>query len=299
MCSPSIPAAPDPVATAAAQTASNKDTSAYDATLNRYNVNTPLGSQTWSVNGKDPGNGAPLYTQNINLTPTAENTLNQNQSNSNALSKTQGNFLNNIQNLVSSPIDTSKIDSYNQSANDQLKNASNAVYNQQTSMLDPQYAQQKESLAAQLANQGITPGSQAYNNSMDNFARQRDFAYGQARNSATAAGYDVQNQLFNQGNAKLQQLFALHQEPLNEYNAFNSGTQVQEPQFQATASSTTSPTNVLQAYNNAYQGQLNAANAQTGASNSLTSGLFSLGGAALGGPAGSFGAKALSSAFGL
>ena len=51
-----------------------------------------------------------------------------------------------------------------------------ALYRKQTSMLDPQYQQAESDLTSRLANQGIMPGSEAYNREINNFARQRDFA---------------------------------------------------------------------------------------------------------------------------
>ena len=66
-------------------------------------------------------------------------------------------------------------------------------------MLDPQYNNQKEALDSQLANQGITRGSEAYNKAEDSYARQRDFAYGQARDSAITGGNDYAQQQFGMG----------------------------------------------------------------------------------------------------
>ncbi len=54
MKTPKIPAPPDPVATAAAQTQSNKDTAAYTAAIQNGNVTTPYGSQTVTWGGSGP-----------------------------------------------------------------------------------------------------------------------------------------------------------------------------------------------------------------------------------------------------
>ena len=64
-----VPAAPDPNTVADAQTRLNQDTAAYNAALNRTNTNTPLGSQSWTMTGRDPVTGAPMYDQNISLSP--------------------------------------------------------------------------------------------------------------------------------------------------------------------------------------------------------------------------------------
>ncbi|MBS7811210.1 hypothetical protein [Roseococcus pinisoli] len=47
---PSMPAAPDPVATAQAQTQSNLETARFNANANRVNQVTPFGTQTWTNN---------------------------------------------------------------------------------------------------------------------------------------------------------------------------------------------------------------------------------------------------------
>src|SRR3990167_7559239 len=52
--SPSPPAAPDPVKTAAAQTASNKETAYWNAVLNNVNQNTPYGSIAYTQNDVSP-----------------------------------------------------------------------------------------------------------------------------------------------------------------------------------------------------------------------------------------------------
>lgn len=74
-----------------------------------------------------------------------------------------------------------------------------ALYRKQTSMLDPQYQQQESDMVSRLANQGIMPGSEAYNREMNNFARQRDFAYGNARDSAILASGSEQSRLNEMG----------------------------------------------------------------------------------------------------
>jgi len=88
------------------------------------------------------------------------------------------------------------VDSRFDQSGDQVQEA---LYRQQTRMLDPQYQQQSSDLESRLANQGIMPGSEAYNREMDNFARQRDSAYADARDRAILAGGNEQSRLFNLG----------------------------------------------------------------------------------------------------
>jgi len=154
------------------------------------------------------------------------------------------------------------------------KNAQDAYYNNQKQYLDPQFEQGQQQLDAKLANQGITMGSEAYNNDQNNFARQKQQAYDTAQNNAIL-----------QGPENAQQLFALTAEqrsqPLNEFNALRTGSQVSMPQLPGQTPSAAAPTDVSGNINNAYAQQLGAYNAKLGASNSMTSGLFGLGGSAL------------------
>jgi len=72
---------------------------------------------------------------------------------------------------------------------------SNAVYGQYSQRLDPQWEQSEKAQRDMLANQGIPPGSQAYNDSMQQFYDNRDRAYLQANQAATVAGGQEQSRL--------------------------------------------------------------------------------------------------------
>ena len=170
-----------------------------------------------------------------------------------------------------------------------LQNAENSLYGQQTQYLDPQFQQGQQQLESQLQNQGLAPGSAAYNTAMQNFGLQKQQAYQSAMNSATSGGAAYQAQLNQTGLANQAQQAQLYtqqyQEPLNLYSSLMSGTSPTMPQFAGANTAQAAPTNVLGAYQNSYQDQLNAYNSQVGSNNSTTSGitgiLGSLGSAAL------------------
>ena len=65
------PQTPDPVAVSQAQTQSNQDTAEYNAALNRVSTYTPQGQSVFSQTGTDPS-GAPIYRQDVTLTPDAQ-----------------------------------------------------------------------------------------------------------------------------------------------------------------------------------------------------------------------------------
>ncbi len=74
-----------------------------------------------------------------------------------------------------------------------------ALYKANTQYLDPQFNQQQAKIENQLANQGITRGSEAYNNAMLNFNNQKQQAYESARNQAIAGSTSAAQGMFGMG----------------------------------------------------------------------------------------------------
>ena len=74
-----------------------------------------------------------------------------------------------------------------------------ALYKANTQYLDPQFAQSQSKMESQLANQGITRGSEAYNNAMLNFNNQKQQAYDSARNNAIAGSTAAAQGMFGMG----------------------------------------------------------------------------------------------------
>lgn len=284
---PSAPAAPDPQAQAAAQTASNQQTALYNFGLNNPNTTTPLGSLQFTTDTSNPNE--PSTTENISLSPIEQQLFDLNNQNvvqqgTNASTAQQA-----VTNQLRSPYDLQGNVSQPLSETNQqqdLQNAQNSLYHSQTQFLDPQFNNEQQQLTSQLANQGIPIGSAAYTNAMTQFANQKQQAYQGAMDSATSGGAAYQAQLSQTGLANQAQQAQLYtqqyQEPVNLYSSLVSGTQATMPQFSGVNAANAAPTNVLGAYQNAYQGQLNAYNAAVGASNSQTSGLTGLLGSGIG-----------------
>jgi hypothetical protein len=76
------------------------------------------------------------------------------------------------------------------------QDTTNALYKANTQYLDPQFEQSQAKLENQLANQGITRGSEAYNNAMLNFNNQKQQAYESARNQAIGGGIQAAQGMF-------------------------------------------------------------------------------------------------------
>lgn len=148
-----------------------------------------------------------------------------------------------------------------------VQQAQDAAYKAQTQYLDPQFAQGQQSLNAQLANQGLSTGSTAYDNAQTNFGNQKQQAYQSAQNAAVSAGNQEQQVLFGQG-------LTQYNQPLNTYNALMTGAQVQNPTFSSVPGVSQANTDVAGITNSGYQNQLAAFQQnQSGINN-----LFSLGG---------------------
>lgn len=103
------------------------------------------------------------------------------------------------------------------------KAVEDAYYQRQTSRLDPQYGQAEADLRTRLANEGLTPGSEAYNREIEQFGRAKNDAYAGARNDATTNSTSELAKLFGMGLSARQQGVAeanyLRDQPLKEAQA--------------------------------------------------------------------------------
>lgn len=260
----SAPPPPDYAGAATATAAGNLEAAKYATEANRINQFTPYGSLTYERPSEANNN---TWTQTETLTPQAQQALDQQLALNQKYGETANVGFDKARQLFENPqLDTSALPTR---GIDVGKTAQEAIM----SRLQPQLAQQDEALRTRLANQGITLGSEAYGKEMT--------AQGQR-------GNDLQLQAALQGinldqanrSAALQEQAYLQDRPLNLINALRSGNQVQAPQFQQFAQqATTQGPNMLGAAQ--AQGQANAAQ-QANSSNAM-GGLFSLGGAAIGG----------------
>jgi hypothetical protein len=75
--------------------------------------------------------------------------------------------------------------------------AADSAYQSATRYLDPQFQRQQSGLENQLANQGITRGSEAWNNATNQFNENKNQAYDQARSQAYTQGLGGANQALN------------------------------------------------------------------------------------------------------
>jgi hypothetical protein len=265
--SASAPPPPDYAGAAQATAQGNLDVARQTTAANRVNQYTPYGSLEYQMSGEDKY-GNPMWKATQALAPDQQKLLDiQNQ-----LSIGTGELgqqgLGYVQNMISKPFDTSSLPTTGFNAGQSYQDA----YMQR---LKPQIEQGREALATQLANSGIPVGSEAYNRAMMNQGQKENDLLA----AATTSGFGVGQQARQ---SALQEQAYLRNEPLNTLNAVRSGAQVQGPSFVNSAQqATTAGPDILGATQMGYNANLAASNAQNAANNQMTSGLFSLGGAAL------------------
>lgn len=165
------------------------------------------------------------------------------------------------------------------------------------SRLQPQLETRREALRTSLINQGVPPGSEAYQRAMLDLSQQENDLVQQAAlegikldTAANQIGFGQALQSANFGNTANEQAFqrqlGLYNLPLNQVSAFMSGSQVNVPQFQGYQGAGVTAAPLFQAGQAQYQSALDAYNAKQAGSNALMGGLFDVAGAALGGPIG-------------
>jgi hypothetical protein len=231
------PATPDFAAAAQNQAQQSQQNTQQQTQANRPTQQGPFGTSQWT---QDPTTGQ--WTQNVSLTPGLNDAA---------------------QNIIGG-LGTGQVNPAQ--ARDQ---AIQAAYGQATSRLDPQWQQRQAALDTQLSNQGLTPGSRAYDAARQNANLAQNDAYAQAMyNAQTGAG-----------NAAFGQSLAANMQPYQQLGALQG---LAQPGNFMGAGRAETP-NLLGALGQQYAGQLQNYGIDQAGKNSKLSGAASLGGAALAG----------------
>lgn len=228
------PQAPNPVTTANAQTASNRETAITTAGLNMVNQTDALGNKlnynqigSWS-------DGTPRYEATQTLSPSSQSLLTASQGTQQNLADLAKEQSGRLSGLLNAPNDWSAQQSY--------------LNNLTASNLDPSWDRQAQQFETQLINRGIRPGSDAYREQMGDFSMNRSNAYNQANlNNFTTAQ---------------QSQAALRQAPINEILALSGQNQIAGPQFTNSPQVGVAGTDVAGITNNAYNAQMAQYNSQ-------------------------------------
>ncbi|GAB3773749.1 hypothetical protein GCM10028796_46710 [Ramlibacter monticola] len=312
----SAPAAPDYTGLAEKQGQQQQDLLSQQTWANRANQYNPYGSQTWqATQGTDPVTGKPItqWGQTTTLDPRLQQALNSQFGNQATAGQIGTSMMGNLRSTLGSPVSTSGLNQWGAvpgaitdpyGFGGTRQRTEDAFYKSATSRLDPQWQQRQGDLETQLANQGITRNSDAWEREMGNFGRERTDAYDTAmRGAITGAGAeargDYASQLAGEGQAfgqqfqgsqlantlrglQLNELFGLRNQGINEYNSLMGGSQVQMPSFgDYTQAGMGQATDYMGAAQQGYQGALDSYNAR-GAQRGQTLGtLGQLGGSAM------------------
>lgn len=291
---PSPPPAPDYAAAAREQGVANEKAATQSSVISNPNIISPYGNQTvsWSNTGA-PG-GIPQATVTQTLTPQAQATLEAQQRVQNQFANLGETGLGNAQATLNQSFNPNlpKLQTGLDTSGVAAMPVNAGMTGQAAIMarLQPQIEQQQAAMAQQLANQGITPGSEAYNNAMRTQGQQQNDLLSQAAlqglnldMSANAQGYNQALQGGQFGNTALQQSLAqqtaLRNQPINEVTALMSGSQIQNPQFQAYSGSNVAAAPLFQGVQAQNQAAMDLYGIQQGAANSNMQGLVGLAGA--------------------
>ncbi len=259
------PAPPDPIQTAGAQTGTNIGTAIANNQMGMVDRIGPDGSVTYSTSctyrWTDPNTvklyDVPKTTETTTLSEMGQKIKGQTDATQFNLAETgaqQSGFLKDYLGNVWNP-DTSAIEGRLMELGSQRMN--------------PRFEQEEDRLRTRLTNQGITPGSEAWNREMSSFGQNKNDAF---------------NSLMLQGRGQaMGELQAIRNQPINEISALLSGSQVNTPQgggFQPQGAATTDVAGLINSNYNQRAANWQQQNSQR---QGLLGGLFGLGAKAISG----------------
>ena len=224
---------------------------------NMINQNTPFGSLNYSQNGTW-ADGTPRYTATQSLSPENQKLFDEYTTLAGKYGTTGNKLMDSVSDTFSKPFEfdpavTSKVRGF------------------QDEFLNPQWDRQGASLENRLANQGITRGSEAWNNEMERFSTDRQRGYDQAYLDTYKTGADMALRERNQ--------------PLTELNAFMTGTQPQGIGLGQTPQASVASPDFMGAQQAANRAEMEAWKQEQANSNATMGGLFGLGSSAITGTA--------------
>jgi len=198
---PAAPTPPDPVATAQAQGAANKEAAIASQELNMVNQISPYGNLSFDQT-RTTASGTPQYTATSTLSPSSQRQLDLTNQAGEKYGETANAQLNQVSGQLSEPVNfaglgqapTADLSTLGQAPTANFNNLGAApVANEQTRQTVRQAIQDREQpfqdrrldqLRTRLDTQGIAEGSQAYSRAMDDYNRGvNDFNLGADRDA--------------------------------------------------------------------------------------------------------------------
>ena len=219
MSQPKAPAPPDYAAAAQQTSAGNASQAQVAQYGSMTNQVTPYGTVSYSPTymGKTKeGDALNQWTQTVGLSPSEQIAFEQNNRINAQLGNVAESGVGYVQQALANPLQGQQYSgNINSTADQMVRNVNaptlqgsvqdpnllnqqvqNALYQNSTQYLDPQFKQSGDQLANRLANQGITQGSEAYNNAMLNQSNAKQQAYESARNEAVSGGINAAQGMF-------------------------------------------------------------------------------------------------------
>ncbi|MBB5051119.1 hypothetical protein HNQ36_001073 [Afipia massiliensis] len=256
---PAPPVAPDPMATAQAQGQMNQNTAVTQQLLNMTDQVTPDGSLKYDQTGTSTFTGAdgktytvPKFTATQTLSPAQQALLdltNKTKSNIGQIGVDQSAK---IGDLLGTNLKLG-----NEATEARLMELGSA-------RLDPRFAKDEDALRTRLSNQGIQPGSAAWNAEMTRFTEGKNDAF---------------NQLLLTGRGQANsEIMAERNSPINEISALMSGSQVSAPSFTNTPNTSVGGVDYAGMVNNNFNAQTSQYNTAVGNQNAAMGGMFGLAG---------------------
>lgn len=242
----------------------NKETAITQGQMNMVGQDTPYGSLSYRQDGTW-SDGTPRYVATQSLTPEQQALLGQQNEFDRKFNEIGLAQTDKISGILSQPLNLN-----NEATEARLMELGRK-------RLDPMIANRTNDLRTTLINQGIRPGTEAWDREM------------RTNNEATNDAY---NQLLLTGRGQaVQEALTERSAPINEITALLNGGQVQNPNFVNTPQTQVANTDYGQmVYNSAQLANQNYAQ-KVGQQNAMLGGLAGIGGSLLGGWARGFGAK--------
>ncbi|WP_260598288.1 hypothetical protein [Sphingomonas endolithica] len=251
----SSPKPPNPIATANAQSGMNTDTALVQNAVNMTNSVGPWGSTTYNptgsisfTNSQGQTVNIPQYTQTTTYAPEQQAILDKTTKAQDNLAQLAADQSGKMNQYLAKPFEFDNQD------------AADWSYDLASTRILPQQKQAAADLQSQLTNQGIRPGTAAYDREMTRL---------------TQSNTDQMNQLALTGRSQaFGEAIQTRSQPINELTAFLSGSQVAAPNsgFSATPQASVGGVDYAGLVNSNYQ-------AKVSQSNALMGGLFGLAGA--------------------
>lgn len=274
----SAPTTPSAAEMTATQSAANADAAKLSAQLNRVDTTTPFGFQKFGQVADPSVPGGIRYTQEIGLSPEQQALYNAETSNQLSSQNIAKSMQDRVAASVANPLDLGAAGQAEKAMSGDAFSAdrdkvTQALFDRLTALRKPQMDRDRSALDVQLRNQGLMPGTEAYDNGMRSMLEAQNTELSDAADRAILAGGTEQSRLQSDARANaglnnqvrsqgIQELLLQRQQPLTEFNSFRTGNTPTLPQFQPFGFSSVAPVNTTANTQQQYQSQADAYNAR-------------------------------------